>query len=105
MPRGGARPGAGRPKRKSADHLTKAQVETAAALADQTPLEFMLATMNDRSASQNLRAQMAVAAAPYVHPKPAEKGKRAASQEKADQIASRFRGVGPPTLKAVPQNG
>lgn len=102
MARGGARPGAGRPKRKASDHMTKSEVETAAAAVDQTPLEFMLATMNDRSASQNLRAQMAVAAAPYVHPKPGEKGKREAKQDKADQIASRFRGVGPPTLKAVP---
>lgn len=31
----------------------------------------------------------------------APQGKKAAQQEKADQIASRFRGVGPPTLKSV----
>ncbi len=31
----------------------------------------------------------------------APQGKKAAQQEKADQIANRFRGVGPPTLKAV----
>jgi hypothetical protein len=31
----------------------------------------------------------------------APQGKKAAQQEKADQIANRFRGVGPPTLKSV----
>jgi hypothetical protein len=31
----------------------------------------------------------------------APQGKKAAQQEKADQIANRFRGVGPPSLKAV----
>jgi hypothetical protein len=31
----------------------------------------------------------------------APQGKKAAQQEKADEIASRFRGVGPPTLTAV----
>ena len=31
----------------------------------------------------------------------APQGKKAGQQEKADQIASRFRGVGPPTLKSV----
>jgi transposase-like protein len=31
----------------------------------------------------------------------APKGKKAAQQDRANEIASRFRGVGPPTLKAV----
>ena len=31
----------------------------------------------------------------------APQGKKAGQQEKADQIANRFRGVGPPTLKSV----
>lgn len=31
----------------------------------------------------------------------APQGKKAAQQEKADQVANRFRGVGPPTLKSV----
>ena len=106
MPRGGARPGAGRP-RKSPDarakRLTKAQIGAAAAAEGQTPLEFMLAVMNDPAEDMKFRAQMAQAAAPYVHGKPGEekKGKKEEAQERADQINDRFRGVGPPKLKAV----
>ena len=106
MPRGGARPGAGRP-RKSPDarakRLTKAQIGVAAAAKEQTPLEFMLAVMNDPTEDKKFRAQMAQAAAPYVHGKPGEekKGKKEEAQERANQVNDRLRGVGPPTLRAV----
>lgn len=106
MPRGGARPGAGRP-RKSPDEQskprTKAQISAAAAAKDQTPLEFMLSVMNDPAEDKKFRAAMAQAAAPYVHAKPGEdkKGKKEEAQDRADRINDRFRGVGPPTLRAV----
>jgi phage terminase small subunit len=106
MPRGGARPGAGRP-RKCADRaekrLTKAQIRAAAAAKNQTPLDFMLAVMNDPAEDMKFRAQMAQAAAPYIHAKPGEekKGKKEEAQDRADAINDRFRGVGPPKLKAV----
>ena len=106
MPRGGARPGAGRPRKHpeaKVKRLSKAQIASAAAEKDQTPLEFMLSVMNDRHEDKKFRAQMAQAAAPYLHGKPGEekKGKKEEAQDKADEIGRRFRPIGPPTLKAV----
>lgn len=106
MPRGGARLGAGRPRKcpeRKAERLTKAEVKVAAAARGQTPLEFMLAVMNDLSEDMKLRAQMAQAAAPYVHAKPGEekKGKKEEAQEKANAIGRRFAPIGPPKLAVV----
>lgn len=60
MPRGGARPGAGRPKKSSAPK--KPYVGE-----DGMPLDFMLAVMRDPEADLRLRAAMAEKAAPYCH--------------------------------------
>ena len=37
-------------------------------VSGELPLDFMLRVMRDESAPQALRCQMAIAAAPYVHP-------------------------------------
>lgn len=106
MPRGGARPGAGRP-RKHPDEKekprTKREIATAAAAENKTPLEFMLGVMNNPAEDMKFRAAMAQAAAPYVHGKPGDekKGKKEQQQEEANAISDRLRGVGPPTLRAV----
>ncbi len=106
MPRGGARPGAGRPRKDrgaKTDPVLKQTGPSAIKSKDQTPLEFMLSVMNDATEDLKFRAQMAQAAAPYVHGKPGDekKGKKEETQERANAIGRRFGAMGPPTLKAV----
>ena len=91
MPRGGARPGAGR-KTKAVSDAMKA-CEAAAKKSenkDMTPLDFMLAVMRDEDQDLKVRTAMAQAAAPYIHGKAADqaKGKKEERQEAADQAAS-----------------
>lgn len=90
MARGGARPGAGRPKvRETAIDIPR-DIRAAAREAKLTPLEYMLAVMNDESADASRRDRMAQAAAPYVHAR-AEAvagGKKAQRQERAEQSAA-----------------
>jgi hypothetical protein len=65
MPRGGKRPGAGRP-RGSRAKKTQA-IAIAAMAAGISPLELMLQVMRDESVDSMVRLDMAKAAAPYVH--------------------------------------
>lgn len=67
MPRGGVRPGSGRPK-GAATRMNEAA--RAAALASGiSPLDFLLATMRDEAHEYATRLDAAKAAAPYVHAK------------------------------------
>lgn len=63
--KGGRREGAGRKKGSK----NKKTIDLLASVAKQgvTPLQFMLAIMNNPKKSPALRADMAKAAAPYVH--------------------------------------
>ena len=64
---GGKRTNAGRKpggKNQKTVLLAKAIAE-----AGTTPLEYMLGIMRDEGAEKALRAEMAKAAAPYIHPK------------------------------------
>lgn len=88
MARGGARPGAGRPKgiRRIAEEAQKAvpaDIRKAARAAKLSPLEYMLAVMNDESAEDARRDRMAQAAAPYVHAR-AEAKKPTAAEEREE---------------------
>lgn len=68
---GGKRPGAGR-KKGGQNKRTKALLKLVNQKAIEggiTPLEYMLKVMRDRKADLARRDQMAVAAAPFVHPK------------------------------------
>jgi hypothetical protein len=65
--RGGARPGAGRPKRKA--NKFDAEVRAKAAEEGILPVEYMLRVMRDKRHSTQRRDAMAVAAAPYLHHK------------------------------------
>ena len=96
MPRGGHRPGAGRP-RKRREPVPAAQTPAAPPRAARVePLEYMLGVMNDPAAPPERRDRMAVAAAPFVHTKAGEQGKKAAKHEAARQVASSSRfGAGP----------
>ena len=91
MARGGARPGAGRPKRE-AGKAPSIKNDAAAnrprkALGGLTPLEYMLAVMNDDGADDLRRDRMAQSAAPYVHVRAVEAapGKKEQKQAAAEE--------------------
>lgn len=65
--RGGARPGAGRPKGVANKLTAQAQAETKA--SGITPLEYMLSVMRAPETEPRERLVAAQAAAPYVHAK------------------------------------
>ena len=79
MPKGGARPGAGRPKKGV--HLPAKMILTEAMLAGMSPLEYMLAVMRDPGADEARRDRMAQAAAPYVHARAEAAGKKQQAEE------------------------
>ena len=66
MARGGKREGAGRPKGSKNKRLR--DVLEAVKATGETPLDYMLRIMRDPTQSERLRADMAKAAASYVHP-------------------------------------
>lgn len=68
MPRGGARPGAGRTK-GAINKVSAAHLEAVTASGSETPLTYMLRIMGDRTADNDRRDDMAKAAAPYCHSK------------------------------------
>ena len=91
MARGGYRPGGGRPK--SAANFVKhpsVPAQKSAAVRRRTPLRYMLDTMNDHAASPERRDRMAIAAAPFCHPKIADNriGKKAAEAADAKAAAT-----------------
>lgn len=67
MPRGGTRPGAGRPP-GSKNQKTR-DTAAAAAAAGQTPVEYLLSVMRNPSRTAAQRLEAAKAAAPYCHPR------------------------------------
>lgn len=75
MPRGGPRPGAGRPKGsgKGLPHEQGHQQIALAKAKGLTPLEYMLGVMNNEAEEPARRDRMAQAAAPYVRAKLAPK--------------------------------
>src|SRR3954467_9387820 len=81
--RGGERPGAGRPKRSMQPRRDR--MMTALASGRLSPLDYMLAVMNDPDADPARRDRMAVAAAPYVHVRAADAkpGKKEAAEQAA----------------------
>ena len=130
MPRGGARVGAGRPKKgavratpeqKMAIARAEAELKRQAIEAgrpagtppelgspdeDLSPLDFLKAVQNDKKNPLDLRMRAAVAAAPYVHFKPREGGIKDERKKKAQTVGagSRFAPSAPP-LALVPKAG
>jgi len=112
MARGGYRPGAGRKKGskgvkrgtgKSGEKKIPADIAAAAASENMTPLEYMLKIMNDPGEDKEMRARMAIAAAPFVHARATEsKGKKQDREEKAKAAGSgKFATGVPPVIKRV----
>lgn len=96
MARGGYRPGAGRPKGAKSKPKDEVYVPP-----QETPLEYMLAVMNDPGADSARRDRMAIAAAPFVHPRkePVGQGKREAADAAAKRASTgKFASAEPPKL-------
>ena len=87
---GGARPGAGRPKKEPAVLTLSVQYDD--------PLAFLKAVMNDNGTEAKLRVDAAKALMPFVHVKKGEGGKKEQKQADAEKIASRFGQSAPPRL-------
>lgn len=69
-----------------------------------SPLEYMLSVMNDSAADPSRRDRMAQAAAPFVHARAGEVGKKEVAADKAKKVAQgRFAPAAPPKL--VVSNG
>ena len=64
---GGRRAGAGR--KPGAVIKRTREIANGAVAAGVTPLEYMLAVVQDKNAEQHRRDEMAKAAAPYIHPR------------------------------------
>lgn len=67
MARGGARPGAGRPRGRRSDKTLK-RLE-AIDTSGLSPLEYMLSVLKDEKQPMPIRLDAAKAAAPYMHPR------------------------------------
>jgi hypothetical protein len=108
MARGGVRPGAGRPRKGEASlNAQRAQIDAspepvAEISVGKTPLEYMLGVMRDPNVDDQRRDRMAMAAAPYVHAKAGEQGKKETAEDRAKKVAKgRF---APPEAPAFQMN-
>ena len=92
---GGARKGAGRPPKAKEEKLT---IATSGA---QTPLEFLLAVMNDDEIEDRLRIDAAKTAAQYCHMKKGDGGIKDEKAEKAKKAGAGKFGAAAPPLRIV----
>jgi hypothetical protein len=107
MARGGPRVGAGRPKKAQDRSVAKSPAPTISEQSAESvrpedkkdPLAYMLSVMNDPDIDAGRRDRMAVAAAPYLHPKAGEAGKKEAKAEAAKKAGTgKFAPAAPPRL-------
>jgi hypothetical protein len=82
MPRGGARPGAGRPK-GSANRRTREIADEAASSGNVLPLSYLLDVLNNPTSTRAEKLHAASIACPFVHPR-----------LNAVSVSSNFSGVG-----------
>ena len=102
MPRGGARVGAGRRAGTGkAKDAAPAQAGESVSFGptDETPLDYMLRLMRDPNVEESRRDRLAVAAAPYVHAKVGEAGKKEKDKDRAvDAASGRYAALATPRL-------
>ena len=108
MARGGFRPGAGRPPGSKKLKAGAAPVDVVApprepAGPKKNPLEYMLSVMNDPTVSEERRDRLAIAAAPFVHPRAGAAGKKDERAERA-KAAAGGKFAPPPAPKLVVNN-
>ena len=88
MARGGARLGAGKPRRIPAAASVAPDTSIAVRRRGETPLAYMLRVMRDPAADQTLRMRAAIAAAPFVHARAEAPGKKADAREAAGRAGT-----------------
>jgi hypothetical protein len=109
MPRGGARPGAGRPLgRRSSSTLKREAALRRAAARNLGPVEFLLSEMRDLSLPREQRQLIAKWVAPYVSPRLSSvevvKSVKAMTTEELEwAIADASRGAVPPPIGWKPR--
>ena len=91
---GGARPGAGRPKKPKEPPVS---VEA----DDKDMLTLLQDIALGRIDVTNNQLRAAIAAVQYTHTKKSDGGKKEEAQERAEAAASKFRRAAPPKLVAV----
>lgn len=110
MARGGYRPGAGRPKGAknvktiASEPVVARPAVTVAPERRREPIEYMLDVMNDPNADDARRDRMAIAAAPFCHPRMESvgQGKKEQQVETAKQRATgKFAPPPPPRSSAL----
>ena len=104
MPRGGPRPGAGRPVGSKTKRVVKNNLKAKKDNNnDIMPFEYMLDIMRDENEPDDRRDKMAYYLLPYLYPKASmAKGKKEERDEKAKLAgAGRFSASQPPKLKAL----
>lgn len=103
MPRGGRRPGAGRPAKKAASSQSR-QVKTPEPAVSQTSdaKEFLIQVIRGAIRPTALQMEAAKALLPFQHRKLGESGKKDQQKEDASKVARRF-APAPPRLSLVPR--
>ena len=92
---GGARPGAGRPKKE------KQPTPPPPVLPDTDMLTMLQNVALGKVEATALQVRAAIAAVQYTHTKKGDGGKKEEAQERAEQAASKFRRSAPPKLVAA----
>ena len=92
---GGARPGAGRPKKE------KPPTPPQPVLPETDMLTMLQNVALGRVEATALQVRAAIAAVQYTHTKRGDGGKKEEVQERAEQAASKFRRSAPPKLVAA----
>ena len=102
MPKGGYKPGGGRP-RSAGSKLNKSPATVLVPAGEpvgmppspdgkpqMTPLEYMLGVINDPTADQTRRDRLAIAAAPFVHERVIDRyvGKKEVQKAEAQAVVS-----------------
>lgn len=102
MARGGYRPNSG-PIRgtKYKKRLLKSDIGSAAENEGLSPLAYMLKIMNNPKEDIELRARMAVAAAPYCHARAGESGKKEEKENRAKAASNGKFSPSKPPLKLI----
>jgi phage terminase small subunit len=89
------------PRKPKKDKIPE-DIKTAAADENLTPLDYMLKVMNDALAENERRDRMAIAAAPFVHPRKGEgAGKKEGREDKAKAAGAGRFSAGPSPLSLV----
>ena len=84
MPKGGYRPNSGKKTAKTDLGITRTEMVKS---GDLTPLEYLLGVMNDPDADEARRDRAAAVAAPFIHGRAAEPGKKGERKAAADRVA------------------